>query len=320
MSGHDAATTSWRDWSCAVTVTVSDRRRLEAAVGVVRDLMADVEHAVSRFRPDSDLERVNDRSGRLVVVRPLTFHLVETAVRAARLTAGAVDPTVGTALIDLGYDADITVAATRAASGPIAVGPTAIGPAPAASAPTGRWRSVRLDRTLLRVGVPAGVRLDLGATAKAWAADEAARRIHRRLGGAVLVGLGGDMATAGPATRPWRIDVAETEGADAVRVGLSDGGLATSSIVGRRWVGPDDAVRHHIVDPRTGLPAAGAWRTATVWAPSALAANVASTWALVDGAAATAHIAARGLAARLVDRAGRARLLGGWPAEEVKAS
>ena len=310
MSARDSSTTTWRDWSCTVLVTTTGPRQPEAAADVVRDLMADVERAVSRFRPDSDLERVNDGAGRLVAVRPLTFRLVETALRAARLTHGAVDPTLGATLCALGYDADIAVVRGRPASSW----------APTHRPGGGRWRSVRLDRTLLRVGIPAGVRLDLGATAKAWTADEAARRVQRRLGGAVLVGIGGDLAAAGRVGRPWRIDVAETEGADAVRVGLSHGGLATSSVTGRRWTAADGAVRHHVVDPRTGLPAAGRWRTASVWAPTALAANVASTWALVDSEAAAGHLTERGLAARLVDREGRVELHGDWPSEEAAAS
>jgi len=308
MSGAHARA-SWRDWSCTVEVTVTEGRHLDAAVDVVRELMAEVDQAASRFRADSELERVNQSAGRLVLVRPLTFRLVETAVRAARLTRGAVDPTLGAALVDLGYDADIALVRDR------------IAPPARARGAVGRWRAVRLDRTLVRVGVPRGTRLDLGATAKAWAADEAARRIHRRLGCGVLVALGGDLAALGRRpTPPWRVDVAETAGASAARVGLTEGGLATSSVLGRRWTAADGSTHHHVIDPSTGRPTAGRWRTATVWAPTALAANVVSTWFLVDEAGARAHLCDRGLAARLVAADGDVCRLGGWPNDAVMAS
>lgn len=296
------ATARWRDWSCAVSVTVDDARHLDGAAGVVRDLMTEVDAAVSRFRPDSDLARINGRAGVLVPVRPLTLHLVTVALDAARDTRGAVDPTVGSALVAIGYDADIDVVRRRSATQP-----------PGATSHRGTWRAVAVDRALRRVGVPAGAILDLGATAKAWTADEAARRVHQRYGGAVLVGLGGDLSAAGTPSREWRIDVSETESGPAVRLGLSYGGLATSSTTGRRWAAADGSTLHHVVDPRTGLPAAGGWRTATVWAPSALAANVVSTWALVDADAARRRITGRGLAARLVGHDGSVTTLGGWP-------
>lgn len=308
-----AATATWRDWSCAVSVTVNRQADLAGATTVVRHLMGEVDRAVSRFRDDSELELVNRNAGRLVPVGPLTFHLVQVALDAARDTRGAVDPTVGADLIRIGYDADIdTVRCRTNTRTSTCVAPTCHG--------GDSWRDVVLDQSMRRIGLPVGARLDLGATAKAWTADEAARRVHRRYGGAVLVGLGGDLAAAGCGPRPWRIDVAETEGAPAVRVGLSSGGLATSSVMGRRW-STTDGTAHHIVDPRTGAPATSRWRTATVWAPTALTANVMSTWALVDGAGAIDRLVSRGLAARLTDVDGTVMRTARWPRElEWKAA
>lgn len=301
------ASNRWTDWSCAVTVTVSDRARLDAATATVRSVMAEVELAVSRFRPDSHLERVNRGAGRLVPVNPLTFHLVGVALDAARDTDGAVDPTIGADLIRLGYDRDIVEIRGRDTSRSD-VQPGRLAPRPS-------WRGVVLDRPWRRVGVPEGVQLDLGATAKAWAADEAARRVHRRVGGPVLVGIGGDLATAGRPARDWRIDVAEAEGGSAARIGLHAGGVATSSVVERRWSAADGTERHHVIDPRTGLPASSVWRTATVWAPTALAANVFSTWALVDPLAAVPRLLEGGLAARLIRDTGQIATFGAWPVE-----
>ncbi|MFT4265583.1 MAG: FAD:protein FMN transferase, partial [Nocardioides sp.] len=150
-----------------------------------------------------------------------------------------------------------------------------------------------------------------------WAADTAAARIHRTLGTAALVGIGGDLASAGPLSRDWRIDVAETEGGSAVRVGLGTGGLATSSTVARRWHGPDAQERHHIIDPLTGLPTESVWRTATVWAPTAVEANTMSTWLLVRPETAQLDLRRRHLAARLVAHDGTVSTLGNWPGDRA---
>ena len=301
------ATATWRDWSCRVFVTVADDRQRENAAALVRGLMARVEKASSRFRSDSDLERVNRNSGRLVPVSPLLLRLVDIGLAAARTTQGAVDPTVGSDLVRLGYDSDIDVVRGRR------------GPAPGdASAPSRRafdHRAVRLDRTLARVGVPRGVSLDLGATAKAWTADEAARVVSRRLATPALVGIGGDLAAVGTPGAPWRVDVAETEDADGVRIGLGGGGLATSSTTSRWWAAVDGTTVHHLVDPRTGGVAVSRWRTASVWARTALAANIASTWLLVDDEAALAWVEARRLSARLIAHDGSVDRVAEWPAD-----
>lgn len=302
-------TRTWRDWSCAVRVVVGQDEVVsetvaDDAAAIVRGLMGEVERAVSRFR-DSEAERVNDAAPRMLPVGPLTLTLVGVALDAARRTDGAVDPTIGGHLLALGYDDDLAAVRSRVAATP----------------PAGRpsdWTRVVVDRDLGRIGVARGLRLDLGATAKAWTADEAARRVSRRHRRPVLVEIGGDVAVAGAAEQPWRVRVSESGDDPGELVGLTHGGLATSSTTVRRWrstTGP----AHHVVDPATGRPAAGSVRTATVWAPSALEANTWSTAALVWGEAAAARLALAGVDARLVDRSGAVRLVGAWP-EEVRAA
>lgn len=301
------ASEHWTAWSCAVDVTVGDGAALGGAAELVRSLMRDVDRAVSRFREDSDLQRVNRTPGRLVPVRPLTAHLVDVALEAAATTGGAVHPALGTVLHRLGYDRDIE--AVRAQPACDDDPPSAVDVPP--------WTAVRLDTELRLVAAPAGGALDLGATAKAWTADEAAYRISERFGCAALVGIGGDVASAGPPASGWRIDVAERRGEPAVRVDLSSGGLATSSVRGRAWRTMGGASRHHLVDPRSGQPARSRWRTATVWAPTAVEANIASTWLLVDPAGATRWVEGREFPARLIDHAGAVHRLGAWPAERA---
>jgi len=303
-------TRTWRDWSCTVRVVLGQDRAVAAgtaddAARIVEGLMRDVASAVSRFRPDSELERVNEAAPRLVPVGPLARTLVEVALDAARRTDGAVDPTVGAHLLALGYDADFALVQDRVAR-------------PGRTVRPGDWTRVVVDREVGRVGVARGLRLDLGATAKAWTADEAARRVSERHGLPVLVEIGGDLAVAGGASEPWRVRVAESEDGPGELVGITHGGLATSSTTGRRWRSRSGPV-HHVVDPASGRPVTGSVRTATVWAPSAADANTYSTAALVWGDAAAARLSLAGIDARLVDRSGAVRRVGSWP-EEVPAA
>jgi thiamine biosynthesis lipoprotein len=184
------------------------------------------------------------------------------------------------------------------------------------------WRHVGLDEQARLLTLPRGVHLDLGATAKAWAADRAAARLAGALGCGVLVGLGGDISVAGPPPEGgWRIRVQDTTGrpedppqGPAAVVAIREGGLATSSTTARRWRRGGD-VLHHILDPRTGLPAPVHWRTVSVAAASCVDANTASTAAIIRGPQALDWLSNLGLPARLVDRAGTVRTVGGWPAE-----
>ncbi|HEX6549027.1 MAG TPA: FAD:protein FMN transferase, partial [Candidatus Dormibacteraeota bacterium] len=241
-----------------------------------------------------------------VTVSPLLAQAIAAALLAARATAGAVDPTVGTALRIAGYDRDF--AALPADGEPLRL--------VARSVPG--WRAVDFDPIQRTVRLPAGVELDLGATAKALAADLAAAAAAEAARCGVLVSLGGDVAVAGEApTGGWSIQVEEDSGAElrtgAEAVAISRGGMATSSTTVRRWRrGGVDL--HHLIDPATGLPVAGRWRSATVAASSCVNANTASTAAIVMGDRALEWLNAARLAARLVDQHGHVACTAAWPA------
>jgi thiamine biosynthesis lipoprotein len=138
----------------------------------------------------------------------------------------------------------------------------------------------------------------------------------------VLVSLGGDIAVAGEAPGTgWVVRIADDH--EAPRVGgpaiaVSTGGLATSSTAVRRWA-TDRGVAHHVIDPRTALPAATSWRTVSVCAASCVEANVATLAALLLGADARAWLGSRGLHARLVREDGAITLAGAWPPEAEAA-
>ncbi|HEX4699383.1 MAG TPA: FAD:protein FMN transferase [Actinomycetes bacterium] len=304
------AAAEWTAIGVLVRVVVSDPDALGPARRLLQRDLAALDLACSRFRPDSEIRALDGTDGRPTPVSRLLAAALAAALEAAGETDGDVDPTVGDALAAAGYDRDFSAVA---ADGPrIRVRP--------AAAPG--WRLVQLDEERRIVSVPAGVRLDLGATAKAWAADRAAARIASELGCGVLVALGGDLACAGPAPDGgWQVRVQDVTGpVDGVtdgpssQVGLHHGGIATSSTRARRWV-RGGQVLHHIVDPRNGLPARSPWRTVSVAADSCLAANAASTAAVVRGARAIPWLESRGATARLVDDEGRVRLTGGWPVD-----
>jgi FAD:protein FMN transferase len=301
VNATQLATATFGAWSCTVRLVVADERVLDYATTDLVNLLGRVEMAASRFRADSELSRANALAGKPVPVSHLLTDLVGAALDAAAQTGGAVDPTVGRAMTANGYDRDI--AAVRITPGP---------GAPIESS-SRRWTDVRLDPALGVLTVPAGTALDLGATAKAFTADLAARTIANRYGCAALVELGGDLAVAGSLPGGWPIHVAEAEGAPGQVVTVNHGGVATSTTTVRRWqFGAHEM--HHIVDPATGAPANGPWRTVSVWAESALDANTASTAAIVLGSRAMGWLIANGIAARLVDHLGAVTTVGDWPA------
>ncbi|MCE3554207.1 FAD:protein FMN transferase [Pseudonocardia sp. RS11V-5] len=286
------------------TVVVTDRAALRDAVELLREDLTELDRVCSRFRADSEIRRLEGTPGTAVAVGDtLAVHL-DAALRAAATTDGLVDPTVGSCLEALGYDRDL---AEVTDSGE-----------PVVPVPAPGWWRLGWDLEQRTVMVPRGVRLDLGSTAKALAADLTAIRITSLVGCGVLISLGGDVAVAGPPPEEgWRVRVTDDHGVDGPGpiVAIRSGGLATSGTARRRWR-RGRLECHHLVDPRTGLPVDSPWRTVSVAAVSCLDANIAATAALVLGRAASDRLAAARLPARLVDTDGEVYTLAGWPAEE----
>jgi thiamine biosynthesis lipoprotein ApbE len=311
---------AWQALGMLIQLVVTDPGRLAVARESLADDLAALDLACSRFRADSELVAVGNAARGApgpvtVTVSPLLAEAVAVSLRAAQLTDGDVDPTIGGVLAALGYDRDFGELSSRArGAAKRAVGVRVIP----------GWQSIALDLDARRLTVPADVQLDLGATVKGWAADRSAARIAENLGCGVLVSLGGDTAVAGPAPEGgWRIRVQDKtalpdEPADGPSqvVAISDGGLATSSTAARRWHHGGD-VLHHILDPRTGLPAAAVWRTVSVAAATCADANTAATAAIIRGRHAPAWLAGLNLPARLVDADGTVRTLAGWPEAET---
>ncbi|TFC51301.1 FAD:protein FMN transferase [Cryobacterium sp. TMT1-21] len=308
-------TLDWELWSTTARIVLTNAGptgqsgqsgRAEEARAIADDVLADIEAASSRFRDDSEIRVLADRLPDGVEVNDTLAGLVRRALASARFTDGDVDLTLGNALDAVGYDRDI-----RLLLGDDGVPVRAI----ASRAPG--WRSVTLVAN--RLTVPRHLALDLGATAKAVAADLVAARVSAGLGCGVLVSLGGDIATAGPAPAGgWQVLVQDAPLEPSAQVTLAAGqALATSSTQKRRWL-RGGRPQHHILNPRTGLPAEPVWRTATVAAATCHRANTLSTAAIVRGAAAEAWLREQGVPARLVSADGAVVTLVGWPDEEGK--
>lgn len=308
-SSAELATARWKALGTSVVLRVTSHAELLQARRLVEQELAAVDLACSRFRADSELERLNAEAGRLVAVSPLLLEAVRAAIRAAALTGGAVDPTLGEAIVLAGYSRDFAQLDHPPKTQPFE---PIIGPRRASG-----WKLIEVHDDPPAVRLPAGVRLDLGATAKALAADRAAAAVHKATGTGVLLSLGGDIATAGhPHPEGWAVHVTDDhrDGPDAPgqRITIAGGGLATSSTAARRWL-RDGRVMHHILDPATGEPVEPVWRTASVAASTCVDANIATTAALVQGRSALRWLAECRLPARLVSVSGVVHAVAGWP-------
>ena len=307
------ASAEWVAIGTTARIVVTSPDDLWTARHIAVEELERLDLACSRFRADSEIAQLAARAGSWTPISAVLAQVLDCALAAARDTEGDVDPTLGADLSRLGYDCDFGEI--------IAITTPTVAPLTYRLVRRPDWRDVELDRAGRRVRVPAGVVVDLGAIAKAWCADRCAWRIHDELSAGVLVSLGGDIATAGQGPDGgWLVRVQDKPGVEtgpASTIVLQDGfAMATSSTASRTWRRGTSQL-HHILDPTTRRPAEPVWRTVTVAATSCVEANTASTASVVRGQAAPAFLASRRLAARLVDRHGVVRTVGGWPSERV---
>jgi thiamine biosynthesis lipoprotein len=300
-------TRSFRAIGTTATVVVQDPAGADAAQRILVTELEAIDLACSRFREDSELQTVHANAGHTVEVGGLLFEALEVALHAADRTGGAVDPTIGNALAALGYDADLDEVTSRPATPPPALGPVA------------GYMHVQLNPRVRSVRIPRGVRLDLGSTAKALAADRAAARIADEIRGGALVSLGGDVAVAGPPPAGgWTVGIARESSTPAEQVdqvvAIRQGGLASSATSVRSWRAGDREV-HHIVDPRTGDCVEPYWVLVSATGSSCVEANVVTTAAIVWGERALAELSGFDQSMRLVRFDGRVTALNGWPPE-----
>lgn len=283
-----------------VHVLLPERRT--DGIGLVRDLFDDWEARLSRFRPDSELSRLNARAGEPVVASDVLFDVVSAGVVAARATDGLFDPTLLRQLVRIGYSESFV------RNRPLAA------PARGTPEPGGAWRNIVLDRRTRTVVVPPRCALDLGGIAKGMAVDAALELLERRGVAAALVSAGGDLAVLGlpPDGRTWPVLIGDYE--DSEVVALSRGALATSGVARRAWL-QGGVPRHHLLDPRTGDPVTSDLREVTVAAGTCKLAEVAATVCFSLGSRlAREFIVSNRLASRLTREDGTRLAVGTWPA------
>jgi len=299
---RDLAGTTFRAFGTTVGVWITPARYLAQAEQVLRQWVHVVDGACSRFRSDNDLSRVNAAAGCPVHVSAEFLDALGAAIAMAEMTQGWCDPTIGAAVIAAGYDR------------PFDQMPLQVAPAPSCAARRvgdARWRQIIVDHRRSAVTIPPEIRLDFGASAKGWAVDVALQRILDAIDdpcAGACVSAGGDLGVAGHGPLDgWPVRLSETLGStpsDAdTWIALGSGGMATSGALHRRWR-VDGASMHHLIDPRTGLPARSHWRMVTVAAPTCLAADCLATAAFLMGHTAIDWLEARTLRARLVDEDG----------------
>jgi FAD:protein FMN transferase len=304
-----------RRWNALGTTAVlwAPATRIEAALTAATREIAAINDVANRFDPGSELAQLNGAGGRRCEISVYALDALRLAIDAAELTGGAVDPTVGQTLHELGYDRDWDQLRHVPSHEPLQDGRFEH----VRGLPRGRWRSIQLWDDPPAARIPPTIRLDLGATAKALAADLGAFAAADAAAGGVLLSLGGDVATSGPSPAGgWPIRVCDDhrdgDAGPVQDIVIESGGLATSSLVPRRWYHEGGAV-HHIVDPRTGAPVSPYWRTVSVAAADCAQANIAATAAIVLGDAAPGWLTAQGLPARLVAADGCVHAEGDWP-------
>jgi thiamine biosynthesis lipoprotein len=240
----------------AMGTTVVVRTVREDDIEAVRRLFEDMEQTCSRFRPDSELARINRNPASLVHLSPGLREVVEQAVVARKRTGGLVDIGFGRILADWGYDRTFFEVEDMTE------------PPMTRSRPDWALKEEWLHR-------PAGVGLDLGGLAKGWTCDLAVDR-----GLATVASAGGDVRSADEATT---VEILDPWSEVAATVALGVGALATSSVTRRRWrVGTGDV--HHLIDPRTAKPSTSPVLSASALAATAVEAEAAAKAVLLLGA------------------------------------
>jgi thiamine biosynthesis lipoprotein len=288
---------------CEVVVILPANRASQ--IETVSALFTEWEARLSRFRPDSDLCRLNAAGGRPMWVREPLLGVLRRALRAARATGGGFDPTLARELSALGYATTFSAVGDEAAERPAP---------PRAST----WRDVRLGPGGL-VALPADLAVDLGGIAKGMAVDAALDALRAAGVSFALVSAGGDLGVLGPMPggRAWPVAVDAADG--EIVLSLTAGALATSSTEARRWRTARGEM-HHLIDPRTRRPAGGDLVRVTVHAPTCEAAEVAAKAALILGADEGAEFLERRRLTGLLSTAARSYPVGAWPARTAGAA
>lgn len=236
-----------------------------------------VEEVLSRFKPESELMRINS-SGGYFLVSDLMAEVVDQALQAAEVTNGIFDPTILGELEEAGYSRTFqdVINIAGAGSRPAIDKERPVKQKARRQALKQSCQDIKLDRFQRILAIPQGVSLDLGGIAKGWAVDQSFLRLREICGKAeICVNAGGDLRLAAVGGKPWSIVIEnpQAKSKDLLTLTLSDGAVATSSVFKRRWY-HQGRWQHHLIDPRLGSPAQSPVGAATVAAPTVTEAEV----------------------------------------------
>jgi len=255
----------FRAMGCHMLAALDAEQDVSSALELVPGWFEEWEQALSRFRPDSELSRLNRANGDRFQVSPVLWQVLKLSLRTEKESGGLITPLVLDALETAGYSRSFD----RLDSASQEFGLDTLR--------MGTVDEIRLEERTHTVQLPEGMRLDLGGVAKGWAAHQAMLMLKKW--GPALMDSGGDIATSGPLLNgsPWQVAVADpaADKPAAALIGLSGQGVATSGQDYRRWLS-GGVWQHHLIDARTGMPSQTDVLTATVIAPTVVEAEAAA--------------------------------------------
>lgn len=261
-----------------------EQNALETGFTQAQAYILAAEKRFTRFSEDSELSTLNRSTGQWFSASPELFDLLVEAVRLHRLTGGLFDPAVLAALELAGYDRSIEQVRANSKSAPVDQNRNLTS--------SFTFADICLEVDGKRVWLPPGMRIDLGGIAKGWIAEQAAFRLAE-WSTTCAVDAGGDLFLVGlPAgENAWQIGLEDPNSVDADLAVLTvhPGAVATSTVTKRRWQ-QGGVERHHLIDPRTHLPAETGWLSVTVIAPHAAEAEVYAKSLLIGGQAAAERL------------------------------
>ncbi len=252
-----------------------EREALEPGFALVRRFVEEAEQRFSRFRDTSELSALNRAAGQWFPASDAMFSLLEEAMEAHQRTSGLFDPTVLSALKSVGYDRSMDDIRSLD-SMPVHFNYAILSPG---------FDFVELDTARRAVWMPRDMQIDLGGIAKGWIAARASQ-VLAPFTEAGAVSAGGDMMLFGlpEGSETWQVSLEDPRDMHQVLAVLNvgPGALATSSVTKRRWT-QQDQIRHHIIDPRIGVPSTSPWLSVTVYTEKATYAEAFAKALLIAG-------------------------------------
>ncbi len=237
------------------------------------------EDHLSRFRPDSELNKLNRSNGIPTKVSPVFADVLECAIEAEKISNGLVTPVLLDALISAGYDRSFNLVPGES----LAAHPAEIDFIP-------HIDEIDWNPATSTLWLPPDLHLDFGGVGKGWASYQTAQRLQSNAPS--LVDAQGDITVTAPHAdgSPWKIGVADPfdQSENIVVINIYEGGVATSGRNARNWM-RNGKLAHHIIDPRTGQPAETDVLTASVIAPNVMQAEAVTKTLLILGSQNARH-------------------------------